>query len=329
MLSFPQKRVKEALNFLKEYEDLEGAVILSTCNRVEIYVSTRSPNQTESQIIDFISRYHEIDKARLTPYLYIYKEKEAIRHLFAVASGLDSQILGETQILGQVKFFLEESCSLDFVDEFLIKIFSSAISFAKEIHKKTKLSAGKISVGSVAIDFIKEKFGSLDQRNILIIGVGKVTELVLKYLKKEKTNVIFISNRTYAKAKELAGQIGAEVVRFDNLKYYLCKSDIVISATSSPHFILKKDLLKDINNKLLIVDLALPRDVEPSVKELKNISLYSLEDLDGVIKKNLENRLKEAEKVKKIIDIEVEKLWSRMQNYRGEFLRDPEGSLKK
>lgn len=307
-ISFSKNRIKDALNFLKQNWALEEAVILSTCNRVEIYINTKDPDQAESQIVDFISRYHEIEKTRFTPYLYIYRGKEAIRHLFEVACGLDSQILGEVQILGQVKFSLEEAYSVNFANGILIKIFNSAISSARKIHKSTKISEGKISIGTVAIEFIKENFGTLLNKNILIIGVGKVTELVLKYLKKERPKVIFISNRTYEKAKELADQIGAEVVRFDNLKYYLSKSDIVISATSSPHFIIKKDTLKDINNKLLILDLAVPRDVEPSVKDLKNIRLYSLEDLDEVIKNNLNNRIKEAEKAKKIIEIEVERL---------------------
>ncbi|MCM8796994.1 MAG: glutamyl-tRNA reductase [Candidatus Omnitrophica bacterium] len=303
---FSKKRIKDVLSLLRQDWVLEGAAILSTCNRVEIYASTRYPEQAENHILDFISRYHEVDKSGLIPYLYVYKGKEAIRHLFQVASGLDSQILGESQILGQVKFSLEESCA----DDTLRNVFHSAISFAKRIHKTTGISEGKISLGTIAVDFIKERVGPLTDKNVLIIGVGKVTELVLKYLKKEGPNIIFISNRTYEKAKEMAGQIGAEVVRFDNLKQYLQSSDIVISATASPHFVLKKGNLKDIKNRLFILDLAVPRDVELSVKELKNISLYSLEDLDEVIKKNIENRLKKAEEVQKIIDIEAQRLWT-------------------
>jgi glutamyl-tRNA reductase len=308
-IAFSKKRIQDAFNFLNQSQVLESTVILSTCNRVEIYAGTGYLEQAESHILDFISRYHEIERHRLDPYFYIYKGKEAIRHLFQVAAGLDSQVLGEVQILGQVESSIEDAFRSGFADAILIKIFISAISFAKEIHKSTRISEGKLSIGNVAIDFIKEKVGALANKKILIIGVGKVSELMLKYLKKEEPRLIFISNRTYEKAKELAIQVGSEVVRFDSLKQYLRKSDIVISATSSPHFIIKKDTLEGISNKIFIIDLAVPRDVDPQVKEFKNVNLYSLEDLDDVIKKNIENRVKEAEKAKGMIDVEVERLW--------------------
>jgi glutamyl-tRNA reductase len=253
-----------------------------------------------------------------------------MRHLFSVACGVDSLILGETQILGQIKSSFLEAEEVYFVDKLLGKIFYSAISFAKKIHAETKISEGKVSVGSVAIDFIKERFGSISNKNILIIGVGKVTELVLKYFRKEKPNIVFISNRTFKKAKELAIQIEAKAVRFDDLKQILKIADVIISATASPHFVIKKDDLKKYTNrKLLIIDLALPRDVEPCVEELKNVDLFCLEDLDSVIKKNIDRKTKEAEKIKAIIDIEVERLWSRMLNYEEEILRDPEALLIK
>lgn len=317
-ISFSKKRINDALNFLKQNRVLKGAVILSTCNRLEIYASTIYPDQAEEEIISFLSRYQEIGKDRISPYLYIYKGKEAARHLFQVTSGLDSQILGEAQILGQVKSLYEEACRAGFTDKILTRIFNSAISFARKIHRSTKVREGKVSIGSVAIDFIKRKVGTLANKNILIIGVGKVTELVLKYLKKEEPNVIFVSNRTFEKAQELAGQIGARAVRFDQLKDYLPQADVVITATASPHFVLKKETVRQtidykpltINHKLLILDLALPRDVEPQVRKIEGVELFCLEDLDAVIKENLERKKREAEKVKKIIDIEVEKLWN-------------------
>ena len=174
-----------------------------------------------------------------------------------------------------------------------------------------KISEDKISVGSIAIDFIKGKFnGNLCGKNVLIIGVGKVTELVLKYLKKENPNVIFISNRTFERAKELAAKIGAKAVRFDQLKQLLNKADVVISATASSHFLIKKETFDEhITNRLLIIDLALPRDVDPRVREIENIDLFCLEDLDTVIKKNIKRKTQEIEKITSVMDIEVEGLW--------------------
>lgn len=308
-ISFSRKRIKDALRLLQERGILQAAVILSTCNRVEIYAGTKYLQQAQEEIIYFISRYHEIGRQRISPYLYIYREKEAARHLFRVAAGLDSQIPGEVQVLGQIKFSLEEARSINFTNEALINIFNSGICLAKQIHKNTKISQGKVSIGSVAIDFIKERSGTLVNKNILIIGTGKVSWLVLNYLKKEKPNVVFISNRTYEKAEKMAILLGARVVRFDNLRRHLHKADIVISATSSPHFIIRKDTLRDVKNKLLIIDLALPRDIDPQVKAFKNVSLHSLEDLDGVIDKNIENKLKEAEKAEGIVNKEVDRLW--------------------
>jgi len=310
-LSFSKKRLKDALNFLREKGILRGSVILFTCNRVEIYASSEEGEAGKKQIEDFICQYHEIDKQKIFPYLYVYENREAMRHLFSVACGLDSLILGETQILGQINFSLSEAENARAVDKFLRQIFSSAIFFAKRIHTQTRLSEGKVSIGSVAIDFIKKKIGTLSGKSILIIGVGKVTELVLQYLKKEEPNVVFISNRTFEKARKLAAQIKAMVVRFDDLKKFLDKADVVITATASPHFIIRKEILKNIiGHKLLIIDLSLPRDVEPGVKEIKNVDLFCLEDLDVVIKKNVERKNQEAEKVRKIRDIEVEKLWA-------------------
>src|SRR4030042_593710 len=191
-LSLRKNRIKDALLFLKERGILEGAVILSTCNRVEIYASVQESKTGIKEIEDFISRYYEIDKYKFSPYLYKYEGKEALEHLCSVVCGLDSLILGETQILGQVKFAVSLSEKAGFMNEFLFKIFNFAVFFAKRSHQFTGVSRGKVSVGSVAIDFVKEKVGSLKGKNLLIIGVGKVTELVLKYLEKEKPNVIFI-----------------------------------------------------------------------------------------------------------------------------------------
>jgi len=311
-LSFSNKRIQDALLFLKESSCLEAGVILSTCNRVEIYASSKRLETAVFKVIDFLSRYHEIDKERFSPYLYIYKDRQALKHLLTVACGLDSLILGETQILGQIKQALFEAESVGFTNDFLRVMFYHGIYFARKIHRETKISEGKVSVGSVAIDFIKERLGGLSGKNILIIGVGKVTTLVLKYLKEEKPNVVFISNRTFEKAKVLAGQIGAKAVRFDALPYFLNKADVVITATASPHFILKKETLEPIiNHRLLIIDLGLPRNVDSGVKEIKNIELFSLEDLEEVIKKSLEIKKQEAIKVKEIINKELGKIWEK------------------
>lgn len=319
-LSFSQSSLREALLFLSQADVFKGGFILSTCNRVEIYVSTEESERAIAEIEAFFSRYHEIEIGRISPYLYRYIDKQAMRHLFLLVCGLDSLILGEKQILGQVKSAFSEAKALGFVDGFLRDIFYSAVSFAKRIHSQTKIAQGKVSVGSVAIDFIKERTGRLSGKNIIIIGVGKVSELVLRHLKKENPNVIFVTNRTFKKAEELAAQIGATAVRYDRLGEFLSQADILITMTASPHFIIKKEMLGKImavrsgisGRKLLIIDLALPRDVEPAAGEIENVVLFTLEDLDTVIKKNMRSKIQEAEKVNKIVDLELDRLWVKL-----------------
>ena len=287
--------------------------ILSTCNRVELYASTEDPAAGITELQNFLCRFYEIGRERILPYLYIYEDKEAIGHLFSVACGLDSLILGETQVSGQLKSAFIEARNAVFTDKYLDAAFNAAIVYAKKIHRETAISEGKVSIGSLTIDFIKEKCGGLVGKNILIIGAGKVTELVLKYLKDEKPRVIFISNRTFEKAKELASRIGQSAVRFDKLPQLLKRADVIISATTSPHFIIKKETLEGaISRKLLIMDLAMPRDVDPKVREIENVELFNLEDLAFIVQKNLQKKRREAERIEKLIDQEVALLWQKL-----------------
>jgi glutamyl-tRNA reductase len=312
-LSFYKKSLAQALSLLKERPLLKGAVILSTCNRVELYASAEDSVSGIKELQDFLCQFHEIRKGSALPYLYIYEDKEAVRHLFSVACGLDSIIVGEAQISGQIKSAFLASRNADFTDKYLDIAFSAAITFAKRIHRETSISEGRVSIGSVAIDFIKERLGSLSGKNILIIGAGKVTELVLKYLKEENPNVIFISNRTFDKAKELAFKIGQTAVRLERLPQFLDQADVIISATKSPHFIIKKETLEGaVSRKLVIVDLAVPRDIDPEAGQLKNIELFNLEDLAAVLKKNLDKKRLEAEKITALIDKEAHSLWQRL-----------------
>ncbi len=308
-LSLSGKRRKDALGILAGRGALGGAVILSTCNRVEIYAAAECPDRAEKDLAAFVSEYSGIKKSGLAGRLYAFRGKEAVNHLFRVAAGLDSQLLGERQVLGQVRDALEDARISGSINEAMIKIFNSAVEFAKEIHRKTGLSSGKVSLGSVAIDFIKGRVGPLENKKILIIGAGKVSGLVLKYLKEEKPNLLFVSNRTYGRAREMASGTGGRAVRFDDLPGHFRDADVVVSATASPHFVIRKKLLEGACGNVLMLDLALPRDIEPSVKDLKNVSLYTLKDLDELIDRNMGNRIKESKKAGKMINMEADAFW--------------------
>lgn len=303
-ISFSGKGLKNALLFLKEEASLEGAVILSTCNRVEIYASASDAAKGIEAIERFITRYHEIKKEAVSPYLYIYEGEEAIRHLYDVACGLDSLIMGEREIMEQVGRALVEAEEADAAGETLSGIFSCAVSFARRMHNEG-MAQEPPSAGSAAIDFIKERLGPISDKNILIIGTGKVTESVLRRLERERPSVVFLSNRTFEKAQALARKIGAKAARFDELKEILKTSDILITATRSPHFIIRKETLEGLGGRrIFIIDLAVPRDVDPRVRELENIDLFYLEDLGTA------RRSGGIEKWRRFIESEQEKALS-------------------
>lgn len=307
---FSKKGSRDGLDFLKERGILKGAVILSTCNRVEIYASSDDEELATEEIKNFLSSCHKTDISKLSSYLYIYRGIDAARHLFSVACGLDSLVLGESQILEQVRLSLMESENAGFIDNPLKGIFDSSISFADSVHKDDKIFSGDISIGSIVVSFLKERFGSIQSRNILIIGTGKVIELVVRHLGKERPEAVLIANRTFEKAKGLASQIKAKAARFSELKKFLNNADVIITATRSPHFIIRKEMLEGAAaNNILILDLALPRDVDPQVRDIKNVELFYLEDLRAVIEKNVSGRARQAEEVKEMIEIETGKLW--------------------
>ncbi|NQT95031.1 MAG: glutamyl-tRNA reductase [Candidatus Omnitrophica bacterium] len=311
-ISFTKKSMRRGLAFLKETNILDGAVIVSTCNRVEIYASTEDIKKSKEAIVDFICRYHEVNKSKLLPYLYIYEERTALKHLAEVVSGLDSLIVGETQVLSQVKEAFLESKNANFMSRPLEACFNQAFYIAKKVHRETGVSDGKVSVASIAIAFLKERLGILTDKKMLVIGAGKVTKLILQYIEKEKLDIVFLSNRTLSKARDIAKAADATVVRFDKLKEYFKEADIIITATASPHTIVKRDWAQAlVVKKLIMLDLAIPRDVEHAVGELDNIELYCLEDLTAAIEQNRQKREKQAEIASHIIDEEIDIPWQR------------------
>lgn len=309
-LSFLKKGLKKALVSLAGFAGIKATVILSTCNRVELYASTQDTDTGIKTLKAFLSAHHHQSSLRIEPYLYTYIGKEAIRHLFRVSAGLDSQIIGESQILEQVRFAFGEARTVEATDRLLDTIFAHAMRASLRVRKESGIAKGQVSIASIIAGLIKRRYGCIKNKRILIIGVGKIAELITRYIKEEGAKTVFIANRTYAKAWQLARCMGAEVVRFDRLKEKLLDTDIIISATASPHFILKKEDLRDINNPLLIIDLAVPRDVDPQVKYMEGISLFCLDDLDFIIENNLQSRRQSMPQALEIINKEVENLCS-------------------
>lgn len=310
-LFFHKGKLAEALLELKRRNSIRGAVILSTCNRTEIYASCDDAYTGINELKDFVSEYKDIEADVVSRNLYSYEGKRAIEHLCEVSSGLDSLVIGELQITYQVKTALRKALETGSLDREITDIFGFALAVAGKVHAETGLSKGKMSVGSVAVDLIKEKVGDLTGKNILVIGVGKITSLVLKYLGDSGSSVVFVANRTYERAKKLAENINAEAIRFDVLKEYLPKADIVITATASSHFIIKEETVDKRFKELFIFDLAMPRDVAPGVSILEGVTLFSLMDLCLIIDRNRDRRISQVEIAAKLINKEVDGSWER------------------
>lgn len=311
--SFTKKHLDESLVKLQYSSFIHGAVILSTCNRTEIYIHLAAEKKQLylQSIKSFAFDIFGANRNDIEHYFYILKGSDVVRHLFRVASGLDSQVLGETQILGQVKSAWLAAYNKRVTSDELDRAFLNAQEVGKTVRSETRISHGNISIGSVAIDMLEEKFNVLDGLSVLMIGAGKICTLMSKYLKEKNIHAIFIASRTYSRAQELANSCRGLAVEFSKLEEELNGVDIVISSTSSPHLILRKGVLARImrirTKPLFIMDLALPRDVDPSVKELNGVSLYDLDDLKYVVDKNQERKNKEAVIAEKIVERELNK----------------------
>lgn len=315
--SFTKSGLLESQAQLMTLNGIKSAIILSTCNRVEIYAYSSSNGSSAQSIKGFLSQKFNFPKETIEKYFYTLIDNLAIRHLFRVACGLDSQVLGEREILGQVKSALSATSEAGLIDDFLRLIFEKAIDMGVSVRENTKLSYGNVSVGSVAMKMLKDHFTNLSEKQVLIIGAGKIASLMSKYLKEEKIKGFFVSNRTYAKARELALFCGGEVVDFRLLQEKLETADVVISSTASPHIILRKKVVEEVmkvrRNPLLLLDLAVPRDIEPEVKQIAGVSLFDLDDLKGIIEENYNKRKKEATLAEETIERELA-AWSYPSN---------------
>ncbi|MEQ8168114.1 MAG: glutamyl-tRNA reductase [Candidatus Eremiobacterota bacterium] len=308
-LSFSPDRIKEFLLCLKEDTLLEENVILSTCNRTEFYYVSKEEEQAKEKILNYLSEYKKLNIDEFKDHLYFMKEEETVDHLFSVACGIDSMIIGEGQILGQIKTAFDISREIRSNGPNLCQLFRFAITCGKRARTETKISTGPSSISYVAVVFAKMLFGELVNKSAIIVGAGKMGQLTAKQLSHHGLKQVIIANRNYEKALEMGKKINGEAVNFDRLEEYLIKADIVISSTGAPHYVIHYDTIRKIlkarkEKPLFLIDIAVPRDIEPSVNKLPNVFLYDIDDLQKVVENNLEGRKEETGKVKKIIEEE-------------------------
>lgn len=295
---FSHEKLGLYLQDLSQNENIREAVLLSTCNRSELYCDTDDIDK----IIDWLCRHHQVTPDELRSVLYFYRNQDAVEHIMQVACGLDSMVLGESQILGQMKEAFSESCAAGTVDTLFNRLFQHVFAIAKEVRTSTAIGACPVSVSSATVSFIRESFsGSLAASNIVLIGAGITMDLVLRHLQPDLPKAVTIVNRSLENAEELAKKYGVQVVPIGALPNQLTTADIVISATGSTLPVLTKSMLETRTRPLFIVDIAVPRDVEASVSEVENVSLYSIDDLQSIIQKNRRGREHAAEKAREVI----------------------------
>lgn len=292
-VSFTDIQKIEAINYFLD-KGIEEVVILSTCNRSEIYIQSKDIEQKIELVENF---YEEFFNAKgIKEYLFSKKHALAIEHLFKVTSGLDSIVLGEDQILGQVKDAHDFSMQLGSSKKVFNKLFREAITTAKEIKNTTKISHQPLSISYIGVKFLQDKIGDLEGKKALVIGVGKMSKLTMKHLEEEKVDTIYVSNRSHGKVKELEDEFkGIVPIKYEDRYKVMNDVDIVISATASPHIVIKHDEMPMVNRKILMMDIALPRDIDPKINELENIEVYDIDNLKDIHDKNDKKRKELAE----------------------------------
>ncbi len=310
-LSFEEEKLGDYLKDLLSLKHVDEGLILSTCNRVEVYFVTDNIPEGKKEVENFILR----GRNEWKKYLYFYHGKDAVIHLFSVASGLDSMVLGEPQILGQVKDAYRIASKYKTTSTILNKLFHWAFRSAKEVRRRTRIGESAVSVSYAAFELAKDIFDTFDDKTLLMIGAGEMVELALRYFTSRGVGKVYITNRTYKRAEELAKDYGGEPIPFDIFKDFLQKMDIILTCTGSLRPILnKKDIEKALKIRkgkpMFIIDIAVPRDVDPSVKDLDGVFLFDIDDLKDVVEKNILERKKEAEAGRIIVEEEADKFIS-------------------
>ncbi len=308
-VAFAPDGLPDALNDLRQRGGAQEVAILSTCNRTELYCGL---DQADSiAIIHWLSRYHALPVAELKPYLYEHPEQHAVRHMLRVASGLDSMVLGEPQILGQVKNAYQTASLAGTLGGQLERLFQHTFSVAKQVRTNTAIGENPVSVAFAAVSLSHQIFDDPGRQTALLIGAGETVELVARHLHERGIGRLIIANRTLLRARTLATQFGGYAITLDEIPVHLAEADIVISSTSSPGLILdyatvKRSIRQRRHRPVLMVDIAVPRDIDPAVAKLDDVYLYTVDDLQQIIQENVRSRQVAAAQAEEIVAAQVD-----------------------
>jgi len=309
--AFAEQELPKAIEMLKQTPSIMECVIVATCNRTELYAVVDRHVLCGHYIRHFMEQWFGMPRQTFTKYLYMYEDEAAIRHLFRVACGLDSMIIGETQILGQVRdaFLLAQRERA--TGTLFNMLFKQAVTVGKRAHTETSIGESAVSVSYAAVELGKRIFGGFGGRTALIIGAGKMGELTAKHLNASGVKRVLVANRTYERAAEFAEKLGGQPLRLEDAAERLTEADVVISSTGSHEYVLTKAQVERAmrlrpSRPLFLIDIAVPRDIDPAIADIPNVFLYDIDDLEGIVESNLEQRRREAAKIETMIGEELE-----------------------
>ena len=307
---FEPARIPDALQQLRGLPAVRESVIVSTCNRTELYCVTESAGPGE--LGDWLQRYHGLGNALQLSHLYHHDEQKAVAHAYAVASGLDSMVLGEPQILGQLKDAYRVAQEAGTTGPVLNRLFQSAFSVAKRVRTETKIGANAVSVASAAVAMARTVFASFENRTALLVGAGETIALAARHLHADGLRRMIIANRSIDRARELAAEFHGFAIGLDEIPNHLKEADIVVASTAAPHSIITRQMTEQAlrarkRRPMFMVDIAVPRDIDADVAELEDVYLFTVDDLQSVVNENLEGRRQAAREAHELIDAEVER----------------------
>ncbi len=309
-LSFSEEAVTQAMLELQKQDVISENVIISTCNRTEVYAVTECIHAGTTAIQEFISNWFSLEAHEFVQFFSHKEDEQAIKDLFKLATGLDSMVIGETQILGQVRNAFLTAQELQVTDKIFNELFKRVITFAKRAHRDTAIGEQAVSISYVAVELSKKIFGNVEGKHIVILGAGETGELTLRNLQGAGVSNITVINRTLERAEKLASKFAAHAVPLENLLESLKEADILISSTTSTTSVLTKENLQPIlqqrkDKPLFLIDIAMPRDIDPTIAELDQVFLYNLDDLQNVVNENVEARKEVAHLIEKEVDAEL------------------------
>lgn len=307
-LAFSGEESQSSIRALKSCPEIREILILSTCNRVELILTTHDFKGAVKRVESHIAGTRDVDLSRLRKTMYVYRSKEAIRHLFRVASSLDSMVLGEPQILGQVKTAYKTAVEARATGVILNRLLHKAFSVAKKIRSETGIGDRAVSISYAAVELARKIFGRLEDKTVLLVGAGEMAELAVEHLNRSRcTGKLYVANRTFAVGVDLARRFSGKAIAFEEIGDTLRSADIIISSTGAPGYVLTRDqvrpaMKKRKNRPLFFIDIAVPRDVDPAINRINNAYVYDIDDLHGVIEENIESRKTESARAERIID---------------------------